>query len=306
LAAGHNYATIASQPSKCTGYTNLQLINLLINPGSGTCPTAADTTAPVVGTFTVPATSSSLTVVGISIVATDAVGVTGYIITESSTAPASGAAGWSATAPTTYTAATAGAKTLYAYAKDAAGNVSVGKSASVTITLASLTSFSAAPLSGLAPLAVTFTDTSTSTPTSWSWDFGDGTTSTVQNPIHTYAATGSFSVSLTATGTGGAVTTTKAAYITVIPCSNPPAKISGTSSYYSTIQSAYAAAVSGNILQLQDQDFTGAVSLMGNSAVVLQGGFCCDFSVNPGFTTIMGSLTIGGTGSVEVDNIEIQ
>jgi hypothetical protein len=39
LAAGHSFTAIESKPSKCTGYTNLQLINLLISPGSGTCPT---------------------------------------------------------------------------------------------------------------------------------------------------------------------------------------------------------------------------------------------------------------------------
>ena len=31
-------ATIASQASDCSGYTNLQLINLRINPGNGSCP----------------------------------------------------------------------------------------------------------------------------------------------------------------------------------------------------------------------------------------------------------------------------
>ncbi|HTR44368.1 MAG TPA: hypothetical protein VMH06_01570, partial [Thermodesulfovibrionales bacterium] len=33
-------AAIESLPSKCSGFTNLQLINLGINPGSGTCPAA--------------------------------------------------------------------------------------------------------------------------------------------------------------------------------------------------------------------------------------------------------------------------
>ncbi|MEY2963063.1 MAG: hypothetical protein RL754_324 [Bacteroidota bacterium] len=46
-------------------------------------------------------------------------------------------------------------------------------------------------------LTYTFFDNSTPMPTSWSWDFGDGTTSTLQNPSHTYAAAGSYTVSLT-------------------------------------------------------------------------------------------------------------
>lgn len=44
---------------------------------------------------------------------------------------------------------------------------------------------------------VAFTDTSTGGPTSWLWDFGDGNSSTQQNPVHTYAAAGSYIVVLT-------------------------------------------------------------------------------------------------------------
>ncbi|MEN9913003.1 MAG: hypothetical protein RLY66_411 [Candidatus Parcubacteria bacterium] len=100
----------------------------------GTIPTS-DTTAPVVSVFTIPSTSSSLTVPITTLTATDAVGVTGYLITESSSAPTASATGWTSAAPTTYTFASAGSKTLYAWAKDAAGNVSTSKSASVTVTI---------------------------------------------------------------------------------------------------------------------------------------------------------------------------
>jgi len=105
--------------------------------------TLPDAVAPSVTVFTVPASSTSLTVSGISITATDAVGVTGYIITESATAPALSAAGWVSVTSTTsfstttasYTAASPETKTLYAWARDAAGNVSTNRNASVTITL---------------------------------------------------------------------------------------------------------------------------------------------------------------------------
>lgn len=94
-----------------------------------------DTAAPTVSTFTIASPSSSLTVQVTAFTATDNVGVTGYLITESATAPAAGAAGWSATAPTSFTFTSDGAKTLRAWAKDAAGNVSAALSANVTITL---------------------------------------------------------------------------------------------------------------------------------------------------------------------------
>jgi hypothetical protein len=77
--------------------------------------------APVVTAFTIPATSTSLTVTISSFTATDAVGVTGYCLqpTNSSTGCT-----WTASSPLTYPFGTQGAKTLYAFAKDAAGNIS--------------------------------------------------------------------------------------------------------------------------------------------------------------------------------------
>ncbi len=95
----------------------------------------SDTQTPVVTAFTVPSTSSSLVVSVTTFTATDATGVTGYLLTESSTTPSAGSGSWTATAPANYTFATAGAKTLYAWAKDAAGNVSTSLNDSVTITL---------------------------------------------------------------------------------------------------------------------------------------------------------------------------
>ena len=52
-------------------------------------------------------------------------------------------------------------------------------------------------------LDVTFTDNSDTT-VSWLWDFGDGNTDTVQNPIHTYASNGWYTICLTATSACGA------------------------------------------------------------------------------------------------------
>lgn len=55
-------------------------------------------------------------------------------------------------------------------------------------------------------LTATFTDESTDVNNdivSWSWEFGDGASSTEQNPVHAYAATGSYDVTLTTTDSEG-------------------------------------------------------------------------------------------------------
>jgi PKD repeat protein len=80
--------------------------------------------------------------------------------------------------------------------------------------------FSGAPLSGMQPLEVTFTDASVpaegDTITGWAWTFGDGGTSTDQDPVHVYADPGTFDVSLTVTTAAEASDIeTKTGYISV-------------------------------------------------------------------------------------------
>ena len=65
----------------------------------------------------------------------DDVGVAGYFVSESSTTPSADDAGWVTDAPSTYLFDFGGPKTLYAWAKDEAGNVSSRESANTTIDL---------------------------------------------------------------------------------------------------------------------------------------------------------------------------
>lgn len=81
-------------------------------------------------------------------------------------------------------------------------------------------SFTASPISGTVPLTVTFANSSTGAD-SFSWQFGDGTTSTELLPTHVYTQTGSYTVTLTATGQGGIDTLSRADYITVNEASAP-------------------------------------------------------------------------------------
>ncbi|MFL6627038.1 MAG: protease pro-enzyme activation domain-containing protein [Vitreoscilla sp.] len=73
-------------------------------------------------------------------------------------------------------------------------------------------------------LTVSFVDTSTDTGgtiTSRSWTFGDGGTSTAQNPSHTYAAAGTYSVTETVTDSNSK-TSSKTASVTVSVTPPPP------------------------------------------------------------------------------------
>ncbi|HSH67591.1 MAG TPA: M4 family metallopeptidase, partial [Bacteroidia bacterium] len=62
---------------------------------------------------------------------------------------------------------------------------------------------------------VQFKDLSSGSPDSWAWDFGDGQTSTLKDPPHTYAASGIYTVKLTATNKNGSDTDTKTSYLII-------------------------------------------------------------------------------------------
>jgi PKD domain len=70
------------------------------------------------------------------------------------------------------------------------------------------------PTSPMVGTEVNFTDTSSATPINWLWDFGDpnsgeANSSTLQNPTHTYQASGIYTVFLTATNGAGNGTATQ-------------------------------------------------------------------------------------------------
>ncbi|MBL8009452.1 MAG: PKD domain-containing protein [Flavobacteriales bacterium] len=63
---------------------------------------------------------------------------------------------------------------------------------------------------------VQFTDQSAGLPFSWQWTFGDGGTSTDQDPLHTYTAPGTYTVSLTVENVNGTNTLTLTDHITYV------------------------------------------------------------------------------------------
>jgi PKD repeat protein len=65
--------------------------------------------------------------------------------------------------------------------------------------------------------SISFTDFSTNSPTTWAWNFGDNNTSNQQNPTHTYATSGSYTVSLTVSNSAGSNTTTQNIVVNTVP-----------------------------------------------------------------------------------------
>ena len=93
--------------------------------------------------------------------------------------------------------------------------------------------FNGTPLTGNAPLGVTFTDSSTGTSLSnWRWDFGDGNITSYgvrTHPFHIYTSAGLKSINLTVTGSGGTDSEVKTNYINVTtPSTLPTAAFNGT------------------------------------------------------------------------------
>ena len=84
----------------------------------------SDHIPPTIASFTATSPLSNPNIPITAFVASDAVGVTGYLITTSATVPSAGAAGWTSIIPTAYAVASDGYYTLYPWAKDEAGNVS--------------------------------------------------------------------------------------------------------------------------------------------------------------------------------------
>jgi PKD repeat protein len=85
--------------------------------------------------------------------------------------------------------------------------------------------FVVSPISGNAPLTVSFSNLTIGDVTGYQWDFGDGNGSTANEPNHTYTSVGTYTVTLIATGPGGSDTAVCNACVTVTDPPPPPAPV---------------------------------------------------------------------------------
>jgi len=96
-----------------------------------------------------------------------------------------------------------------------AGSATETKSEYITVYAPVSADFSTSPTAGQAPLVVQFTNLTSGDWNGLAWNFGDGQTSTAINPSHTYASSGTYTVTLIASGPGGIDTEQKTALIQV-------------------------------------------------------------------------------------------
>lgn len=93
----------------------------------------SDAVAPTITAFAIPDSVDNFIIPITTFTATG--NATAYKITESATVPNLTDAGWSSTIPTTYTTSSEGIKTLYAWVRDAAGNISTSATDNIVVTV---------------------------------------------------------------------------------------------------------------------------------------------------------------------------
>lgn len=176
----HTYASSGSY-TVCLTTTDVCGTNTVCNPITVSC------TAPVAG-FTSNVTQLTAD------------------FTDASTSSSGGATAWAWTFGDGNTASTQNPQHVYAAPGTYTVCLTVTDACDTNTTCQSVTVTCSAPVAGFTnsatELVVDFTDASTSVGggvTAWAWDFGDGNASTQQNPQHTYAAAGTYTVCLTVT-----------------------------------------------------------------------------------------------------------
>lgn len=192
-----------------------------------------------------------------------------------------------------------GTAIIYAYDE-------IGNRLQITTNTIAKADFTASTLAGVAPLTINFNDASKGNIIEWLWNFGDGTAASIlQNPSHTFNNAGTYTVTLQVSDASGSNSVTKANYITVQPPhTGYVVRIAGKSSY-TTLQDAYNAAVTGDVIQAQTQTFTENLNVNRDVSVTIDGGYLPDYTANPGTSNLLGMITIS-CGTLTIKNIVLQ
>ena len=157
--------------------------------------------------------------------------------------------------------------------------------------LAPVSNFTADHTSGCGGV-VAFTDL-TGSATTWTWDFGDGQTSNEQNPIHSYAQSGNYTVTLAVTNCAGADDEIKTSYINVNVMELP---IVAVSNYSVCAPQSFdlAATGSGNLAWFGQAEGGNALATGGNFTTPVLSASTTYYVENQ---VDLGSATVGSTNA---------
>jgi hypothetical protein len=273
-----------------------------------------DTVAPTAPVFTLQNPARALAVPITALTSTDiGSGVTGYYINQTGTPPSDAwSSAWVPPTPASALAATKGAQTFYAWARDGAGNISAGTPASTSVIYqwllsvgfggtggASITSYPGAiacmagptgTCSSLfdegAPITLTGAPDFRSQLASWS---GAGFTTSTSNPF-----TLALAADTTVTGTFATV--------------SAAARIVWDKGYTSLPAAILALNASGKTVQARDIYSSGITTenLLFNQSynVTLTGGMNATWDTMAGFTSIKGTLKVN-SGKLAVQGIKV-
>ncbi len=251
-------------------------------------------TAPGITRFEVPATSATLTATPITLTATDNLGVNGFCLREVNS---SSGCSWSATAPTSYTFASFGQKTLYAWVRDASGNISATAFANLAVGN---------------PLTLTIAGSGTGS-TSGGIACTSGTckaaysTGTAVN-ISATATPGSFFAGWSGAcgGTGSCATTVNSpGYLIATFMLTLNARNLNSGDTFLPLQAAYNAAESGDVIQSRAVTFIEDLLFNRPVEITIKGGYDAGYQSAGGTSTVQGKVVIQ-SGSLIADGIQIR
>ncbi|HBA71886.1 MAG TPA: hypothetical protein DCZ63_06725 [Geobacter sp.] len=251
-------------------------------------------TAPGITSFEVPATSATLTATPITLSATDNLGVTGFCLREVNS---SSGCSWSATAPTSYTFASFGQKSLYAWVRDAAGNISATAFANLAVGN---------------PLTLTIAGSGTGS-TSGGISCTSGTCKAAYNTgttvnISATATPGSFFAGWSGAcgGTGNCSTTVNSSgYLVATFMLTLNARNLNSGDTFLPLQTAYNAAESGDVIQSRAVTFIEDLLFNRPVEITIRGGYDTNYLSAAGVSTVQGKVVIQ-SGSLIADGILIR
>lgn len=285
----------------CTGINPICIVTMDASKNVTASFEAVAPTLPVITSFSLPPTSSSATV-PVTLVAESSAGIAGYFLSENGATPAAGAAGWSATPPATFTFGGKGARTLHAWVKDPANNISLRSSASVNIQcLLTVTTGG----SGAGDI------NSSSGSLVWSGSTGRaafdvGTVILLAATPDSLSTFGNWSGDCTPSGASCTVSLADDRNVNAVFILAPKAMIGPTG--YPSLNAAYSAAPAQGattILAL-DAELVESLDMQRGTEIVLMGGYTTAYDGRTGLPTRLRGLLTVGSGQLTVDGLALK